>query len=89
MALEIANYQRKVFVVEGTKVTEDNLEEVASWCEGEVLKDRRDQSFVKVPIVGSHRSRLSRAFVGDWVLRSEVGFKVYTQNSFDKCFEAV
>ena len=97
MTLPTEFYSRKSFIVEAIQVTEENLQEVAAWCEGEVLTTFRPQKgsdekesvdFVKVKVINRARNdRQTRAYPGDWLLLSEVGFKVYTDRAFKNAFE--
>ena len=97
MTLPTEFYSRKSFIVEAIQVTEENLQEVATWCEGEVQTTSRPQKgsdekesvdFVKVKVANRARNdRQTRAYPGDWLLLSEVGFKVYTDRAFKNAFE--
>ena len=93
--MEIIKFNRKPFVVDGVEVTEDNLAEVAEWCGGEVRRsDKNGEKYVKVPVINPLSNRHTLAFVGDWVLRSNVpkpqgeqlSFKVYTEKSLHRNF---
>lgn len=80
-------YIRKPFFVDAVQVTAENMAEAANWCEGKVIIDT--PPYIKVRVKRPLAERQTRAFVGDWILSSGNGFKVYTQSSFDKNFEAV
>lgn len=100
MTLKIEKYTRKPFPVDAVQVTEDNLSEVALWCGGDIhtsTKTLRDDQgvetgkiklpYIKVDVHRPLNDRQTKAFVGDWVLKSESGFKVYTLKAFDGSFE--
>lgn len=97
MTLPTEFYSRKSFIVEAIQVTEENLQEVATWCGGEVQTTSRPQKgsdekesadFIKVKVANRARNdRQTRAYPGDWLLLSEVGFKVYTDRAFKNTFE--
>lgn len=100
MTLKIEKYTRKPFPVEAVQVTEDNLSEVAQWCGGDIhtsTKTLRDDQgvetgkiklqFVKVDVHRPLNDRHTKAFVGDWVLKSESGFKVYALKAFENSFQ--
>ena len=100
MTLKIENYTRKPFPVEAVQVTEENLNEVAKWCGGDIhtsTKTLRNAAgeetskikrpFIKVDVHRPLNDRQTKAFVGDWVLKSESGFKVYTLKAFDNSFQ--
>jgi hypothetical protein len=80
-------YVRKPFYVDAVQVTLDNMPQVAKWCEGKVIVET--PPYIKVRVKRPLAERQTRAFVGDWVLNSGNGYKVYTQSSFEKNFEEV
>jgi hypothetical protein len=82
-------YKRKPFEVEAVQVTEDNLEDVADWCDGEVRYTASRTPFVKVNVQRPLSTGQTRAFAGDWVLYAGRGFKVYTTRAFESNFEPV
>lgn len=88
--MQIQKFQRKPFSVEGVRVTDENIAEVADWCLGEVQTN--EKSGVKHIRVDAHRpltERQTMAFVGDWVLFHNRGFKVYTESAFSRNFELI
>lgn len=80
-------YIRKSFTVDAVQVTEENLEEVAKWAQGEVLVSERGDNYVRVRVHNPLTERQTRAFPGDWVLYASKGYKVYTQKAFERSFE--
>lgn len=94
--IELNKYTRVAFHVDAVQVTADNIGEVADWCGGEVRTAQNDgvdapqgSPFIKVRVKRPLTPRQTRAFVGDWVLYAGTGFKVYTDNAFQKCFEPI
>lgn len=89
--MEIKQYARKPFVVEGLQVTDENLEAVADWCGGDIrtgyVHGEGDRRYIKVRVHHHISDRQTKAYVGDWVLRSGNGHKVYTNVAFEKSFE--
>lgn len=81
-------FARKPFYVDAVRVSEANMEEVAAWCEGEIL-ETSDGRYISVQVYRPINERQTQAFIGDWVLFSGNGFKVYTPKAFDKSFEKV
>lgn len=87
-------YIRKPFTVQSDRVTDKNIQQMAEWCGGEVKglgeHDGRWGPFIEVPVVNPDpkKPRQSQAFVGDWILQSEQGFKVYTDRAFLKNFDS-
>lgn len=87
-------YIRKPFTVQADRVTDKNIRQMAEWCKGETKglgeHDGRWGPFIEVPVVNPdpNKPRQSQAFVGDWILLSEQGFKVYTDRAFMKHFDS-
>jgi hypothetical protein len=100
MTIATTRYTRVPFPVDAVQVTEENLEEIAVWTDGQVKTANRtirdengkptgQKEKAEYISIETHRplnERQKRAFVGDWVLRSESGFKIYTEKAFDSCF---
>ena len=100
MTLKIEKYIRKPFLVDAVQVTDDNIQDAAKWCGGDVLSTvktlrdengkvvgKTDANYVKVGVHRPLNERQTKAFVGDWILKSESGLKVYTINAFNSSFE--
>jgi len=91
-----ATYRRKTFRVQAIQVTEENLKEVADWCNGQVKIETSGphgglgDPFILV-LIGrvNGRPQHSAARVGDWVTRLSSGnnFRVYHNKSFKEAFE--
>lgn len=91
--LPTTHFVRKPFYVDGIRVTKENMEEVAAWCKGLLketqpkVKDKRPSPFIEVDVHRPANERQRRAFIGDWVLEAENGFKVYTDAALRATFE--
>lgn len=81
-------FARKPFYVDAVRVSEANISEVAEWCGG-VLMEEDGAPYIKVTVHRPLTDRQTMAFLGDWILESGNGFKVYTPKAFDKSFEKV
>lgn len=88
--------ERIPFPVEEVRVSEDNIEEVAAWCNGSIEFDEaRGEDFIQVEVTRPSHEGQTRAYVGDHVLKSgtvgvkQPGFKVYLHDSFVRCFRRV
>jgi hypothetical protein len=79
-------YARKRFEVDAVQITDDNMEEIADWCLGEVLEERGSK-YVKVDVMRVLNERQTKGFVGDWILYAGSGFKVYTTKAFIQSFD--
>lgn len=88
--METSKYVRKSFDVDAIQVTDENIEEVAQWCGGTIETPHalslEEAKHIKVRVRYPINERQTKAFVGDWVLNSGRGFKVYTNNAFNKQF---
>ena len=84
--MDIKKYVRKPFVVEAVQVTEENIAEVADWCEGKIVNEDNDHAYIKVKTYRPMNRRQSQAFINDWVLKTTLGFKVYVDDAFGKTF---
>jgi hypothetical protein len=80
---------RRPFFVKSVKVTEDNIDLVAEWCDGAVVDDG-ERLFIRVPVEGARNVRQTEAHVDYWVVRSKsrgiVTFKVYRQPWLERDF---
>ena len=97
-AVQTESYTRKPFPVDAVQVSEDNIQAVATWCGGEIRYSTKtvgegDEAtkvklpYIKVDVQHPLNERQTKAYAGDWVLKSDSGFKVYTGRAFEKSFE--
>lgn len=85
--MKTSKFTRKPFEVEAVQVTADNFEEVANWCQGEVVTNSALDKHIKVRVLRVLNERQTQAFVGDWVLYAGTGYKVYTNKAFRNSFD--
>lgn len=75
-------YMRKPFIVTGYKVTEKNMDAIARWCQGHVIREV-ERPFVRVPVVRYTNIKHTEAYVGTIVTlteqRGQEYFKVCTE----------
>ncbi len=94
-------YVRKPLYVDVVQVTADNLVEIAQWCQGEI-KNYSNQTltadqavnqllerYIHVRVHNPKNARQTKAFVGDYLLYTERGYKVYTERAFKNSFVLV
>lgn len=85
--MKTEKYVRKPFVVDAVQVTEENMVKVAEWSGGTVTDPSGETGrHIRIDVKDPQRDRQTQAFVGDWVLSSRTGFKVYTNSAFQKSF---
>jgi hypothetical protein len=91
MEVTTERFIRKPLYVDAVRVTSQNFEAVAAWCDGEIQKEtegpRTGKSYIRVRVQYPKSPRQSKAFSGDWVLYTETGYKVYTNPAFQKSFD--
>lgn len=85
--MQTNTYVRKPFKVEGIQVTDENMHEVAEWCKGTLERDNQEKPYIAVPVLKPVSERQKTAFVGDWVLKFNNGFKVFNDKAFHGSFE--
>ncbi len=85
-------YVRKPLFVDAVQVTAENMVEIANWCQGKIENYDADQvntKYIHVRVHNPKNVRQTKAFVGDWLLYTERGYKVYTQKAFTNSFDLV
>jgi hypothetical protein len=98
MAIETQQFIRKPLFVEAVQVSAENFVEVCEWCQGEVRTSNGDEpvsdpginpsaTYIRVRVHNPKNTRQTKAFVGDWILYTERGYKVYTQKAFKASFD--
>lgn len=83
--MKISKYARKPFFVEAVQVNGLEMDEISEWCGGEIIMVE-DVPCIKVKVKRPLHVRQTQAFAGDWILKSEHGFKVYTDRRFNLDF---
>lgn len=82
-------FMRQPFYVAGYLVTDNNMDAIAKWCQGHVIRDS-EKPFIRVPVDRATHKRQTEAYVGSWVTlsrqREEKSFKVYTEEWLEKNF---
>lgn len=97
MTIVTKRYVRKPLIVEAVQVTEENFEELASWCQGSIrnndgtpytdgVVEPRSQH-IHVRVHNPRSGRQTKAFVGDWLLYTELGYKIYNTKAFLGSFD--
>lgn len=81
-------YQRKPVYVDAVKVTEENFRALAMWCDAEI-KMGPEGEYIAVRVSNPTNPRQWQARVGDWILYSPTGYKVYIDRSFQRNFTKV
>lgn len=89
--MQVEKFQRKPFPVSAVRVTEENMNQVRKWCDGEIKKQEGSGApFIFVRVNNPTSERQNQAFVGDHVVYMQgAGYKIYTHASFKRTFEPV
>lgn len=87
--MKATRFMRVPFFATGYRVTADNMDTIAKWCEGHVIRDV-SRPFVRVPVNRPTHKKQTEAYEDTWVIvtihRGERSFKVYTRDLLDKQF---
>lgn len=94
MSVTTTKFIRKPLYVDAVRVTGANFDEIAAWCQGEVDQDEvpgqgTGKKYIKVRVHNPKNPRQTRAYVGDWLLYTERGYKIYTNKAFHTSFDEV
>lgn len=94
MGITTTQFIRKPLYVDAVRITGANFDEMVAWCQGEVQVDEvpgkgTTKKYIKVRVHNPKNARQTKAFVGDWLLYTEKGYKVYTNKAFRASFDEV
>lgn len=87
--ITVERFMQKPLFVDAVKVTAENIAAVAVWCDGTIetqVVNGKAVLYIAVDTLKPSRPRLGKAYVNDWVVKSEKGMKVYTPHAFEQCF---
>lgn len=90
MGINTERYIRKPLYVDAVRITEENFDEIAEWCQGEVQQEETPggtKRYIKVRVHNPKNTRQTQAIVGDWLLYTERGYKIYTSKAFHASFD--
>lgn len=94
MKVATQEYVRKPLFVDAVRVTGKNFDAIATWCQGRILRDEvpgqtGGKKYIKVRVHNPRDQRQTKAYIGDWILYTERGYKIYTNKSFEESFDKV
>lgn len=105
MTVDPKKYVRKPLYVDAVKVTAENFTEVVRWCQGNVgvmgsepgtevkpaegVELDPTKQYIHLRVHNPQSPRQTKAFVGDWILYTEKGYKIYTEKAFLENFVQV
>lgn len=82
-------FVRSPLEIDAVQVTEENMEEVAKWCDGVIKTASDGKTYIKVKTARPLHEAHTRAYPNHWVCVSKMGYKVYTNRSFERNFNEV
>jgi hypothetical protein len=86
VAIQTQRYIRRALFVDAIQVTDENFDELITWCQGDSQNDGT-RKYIRVRVHTPKSIRQTQAFVGDWILYTDRGYKVYTNRSFTDNFD--
>lgn len=103
--VDTVKYVRKALYVDAVQVTNDNFTDVIRWCQGDVgivggepgvevrpaegVELDPSKHFIRIRVHNPQSVRQTKAFVGDWILYTDRGYKIYTEKAFKENFDPV
>jgi hypothetical protein len=81
-------YVRKNANIEAARVNLAELSKIRDWCDGSILASDASENagrslFIEIKLPRQLRAKKrSRAYVGDWIVKDDEGFKVYSDDEF-------
>ncbi len=84
--LNIQRYTHVPLYVQAVRVTEDNFDAAVVWSEGKADKNNKGEPFIRVSVINPKTPRHEKAMLGDWILKTSVGLKVYVNSAFQRSF---
>lgn len=65
----IEKWNRNSFGIEAARITDENLDEIANWCEGRVVQEAGGRKrYILLSVDEGSRVREAKAYVGEWVV---------------------
>lgn len=81
METKATRFMRRPLFCIGYQVTDENMEELAVWCDGIIATDERKEDYIRVPVLRAVSARQTMAYVGLWITMTihleKKSFKVY------------
>lgn len=94
-AVKTKRYIKNPLYVDAVRITRDNFNDVSKWCRGHIQTEGPDHpqnpgaKYIKIQAHNPINTRQTKAYVGDWVLQTDRGFKVYSHKAFGESFQEV
>lgn len=98
-------YVRKPLYVEAIQVTNENFLDIVEWANALVgtqgsepgtevrpadgMEIDPSKHYIRIRVHNPQSSKQTKAYVGDWILYTEMGYKIYTDRAFTGNFDPV
>lgn len=80
-------WERRPFKVSAARLTLENISAVAEWCEGEIHLDVDGRTYLQVAKIDKPKNDYQRrAYIGSYLVKAGIWFKIYSKTSFVKSF---
>jgi hypothetical protein len=87
--IELKRFTYAPVFIQAVQVTEENMQEVAEFCGGEVVRGKDDEpDYIRLRTKGALTKRPT-AYEGDWIFKSGTTYKIYTEKAFQRVFVEV
>jgi hypothetical protein len=86
-----SRWVRKNSNVEAVRLNRAEIHKIAFWCGGAIMatdtggREGNGALFILLPFKSNY-NKPNRAFMGDWILKDDDGFKVYSHEAFQGVF---
>lgn len=98
--IKTTKYIRKPLYVDAVQITVQNFSALAEWCQGEIRTNEGDElvisnqngvnpvkHHIRLRVHNPKSIRQTQGYVGDWILYTARGYKIYTQKAFKTSFD--
>jgi hypothetical protein len=86
-----SRWVRKNSNVEAVRLNRAEVHKIAFWCGGAIMatdsggREGAGTLFIQLPFKSNY-NKPNRAFMGDWILKDDDGFKIYSHEAFQNVF---
>jgi hypothetical protein len=86
-----SRWVRKNSNVEAVRLNRAEIHKIAFWCGGTIMatdsggREGAGTLFIQLPFKSNY-NKPNRAFMGDWILKDDDGFKIYSHEAFQNVF---
>lgn len=90
--MEPQRFERKTFVIEAMQVSLENITQVIEWVNSSggratLMQDDIKRPYISIDVRRPANQKQTMAYIGDWVTKSGIAFRIYTDSAFHRSFE--